>query len=315
MACSTFFGEPLAYDKLLFVPVLNLLVIPLDYAGTFLARKFAALSCEGLAPRAPRLRALRERFVRFEAAPFMEWNLVHMAAWIGIFRVDVFRRVHRIRSSWATARALADELRRGSPRRDAATWRRPSVRDVREAPPTAAKNSRRSTERRPDLATPVQTQVWYGLACDAGARRECARYRQNLTGAMREELESQCESGDATSCYVIGSGHFKGIQGGGRDPAAAHGYILRGCELGMGKSCAVAGMMHQFGIGTGENLHEAAAYHKDACSRSFTPSCASLAELYRDPNTPLADAALGEWYRAKACALGADPLCNPTSAD
>ena len=170
-------------------------------------------------------------------------------------------------------------------------------------------------ERRPDLATPVQTQVWYGLACDAGARRECARYRQNLTSAMREELESQCESGDAMSCYVIGSGHFKGLQGGGRDPAAAHGYILRGCELGMGKSCAVAGMMHQFGIGVGENLHEAVAYHKDACGRSFTPSCASLADLYRDPNTPLADAALGEWYRAKACALGADPLCNPTSAD
>ncbi|MDE2905003.1 MAG: hypothetical protein OXQ28_02860, partial [Acidobacteriota bacterium] len=92
-------------------------------------------------------------------------------------------------------------------------------------------------------------------------------------------------------------------------------YILRGCEFGMGKSCAVAGMMYQFGIGVGEDLDEAVAYHKDACGRSFTPSCATLAELYRDSSSPRADVALGEWYRAKACALGADPLCNPTGAD
>ncbi len=310
------FGEPLAYDKLLFVPVLNLLVIPLDHAGAFLARKFTALYCEGLAPRAPRLRALRlrERFARFEAASFIEWNLVHMAAWIGIFAWMYFgefiesdhpgRHIEHWQTSCAEDRPagcsnLAETLRARCTRGAA-----------NRCDELAA-----LYERRPDLATRVERQIWYGFACDAGARRECVRYRQNLTSAMQEALESQCESGDAMSCYVIGSGHFKGIHGGRRDPAAAHGYILRGCELGMGKSCAVAGMMHQFGIGVGEDLEAAAAYHEDACGRSFAPSCASLAELYGDPNTPLADLALSEWYRAKACALGAAPLCKATGAD
>ena len=297
--CRGVRNKPLAYDKLLFVPALNLLVIPLDHAGAFLARKFTAL---------------RQRFARFEAASFMEWNLVHMAAWIGIFAWMYFgefiesdhpgRQLEHWQASCAEDRPagcsnLAETLR---------------ARCTRGAA-NRCEELASLYERRPELATPVERQVWYGLACDVGARRECARYRQNLTSAMREELESQCESGDATSCYVIGSGHFKGIQGGGRDPAAAHGYILRGCEFGMGKSCAVAGMMYQFGIGVGEDLNEAVAYHKDACGRSFTPSCASLAELYRDPNTPLANAALAEWYRTKACALGADPLCNPTGAN
>jgi len=294
-----YFGEPLAYDKLLFVPVLNLLVIPLDHAGAFLARKFTVL---------------RERFPRFEAASPTEWNLVHMAAWIGIFAWMYFGEFiesdhpGRHLEHWQTS--CAEDRPAGCSNLAETLRARCTQGAVNRCDELSA-----LYERRPDLATPVEAQIWYGFACDVGAQRECARYRQNLTSAMREELESQCESGDAMSCYVIGSGHFKGIHGGPRDPAAALGYILRGCEFGMGKSCAVAGMMHQFGIAVGEDLDEAAAYHKVACGRSFTPSCASLAELYRNPDTPLADIALSEWYRAKACALGAAPLCNPTGGN
>ena len=62
-----YFGEPLAYDKLLFVPILNLLVIPLDHAGAFLQRKFTQL---------------RERFHLFGHAAFNQWNVIHMAVWL-----------------------------------------------------------------------------------------------------------------------------------------------------------------------------------------------------------------------------------------
>ena len=166
--------------------------------------------------------------------------------------------------------------------------------------------------KKPNLASPVERQIWFGRACDAGAQAECDLYRQHLTDDMHAKLVANCNSGtSAISCYVIGSGQVKGIGRPPRNPEEAYGFMRQGCEQGLGQGCGVAGMMHQFGV-VEADLAQAVAFHKKACARSFTPSCSALAELYANPQLSIADEALGRWYRAKACAIGASALCEPS---
>ena len=293
------YGEPLAYDKLLFVPVLNLLVIPIEIAGGYLKRRFAAL---------------REMLRLTDIAAFKQWNLVHMALWIGLFAWMYF----------------GEFIESDHPGRHLAHWQTGCAEDKPNACTNLAETLRARCiqgavnrcgdlsdlySRRPDLVTPLEQQEWFGFACDLGSSRECGLYERSLTNSMRDAMGASCDSGDsAMACYVIGSGHLKGIQQGPPDQDQAYTYMLRGCELGLGKGCAVAGMMHQFGIGVPQDLEAAVVYHKQACARSFTPSCASLAEIYATPTLAIADDELASWYHAKACAIGATTLCEEEGA-
>ena len=288
-----FYGEPLAYDKLLFVPVLNLLVIRFEQLGTFLETSFAKL---------------REHVRLPSYAP--NWNLVHMALWIGLFAlmysVEYIESDHpgRHLEHWQTS--CADD-RPNACRNLTETLR---SRCTQGAVRQCAELSR-LYEEKPELATPLERQIWFGDACDVGATRECDLYRQNLTAKMNAELEASCDAGDSPmSCYVLGSGYVKGINRGSRRPDKAYPYILEACEQGLGKSCAVAGMMNQFGFTQTRDLERAVALHERACALSFTPSCASLVDIYSSDDSPLADDELSRWYRAKACAIGATPLCE-----
>ena len=289
------FGEPLAYDKLLFVPVLNLLVIPIDMAARTLKRRFMAL---------------RESLHMMDVTAFRQWNLVHMALWIGLF-------------AWMY---LGEFIESDHPGRHLATWQIGCAEDKPNACSNLAETLRARCiqgsinrcgdlsdlyTRRPDLASPLEQQEWLGFACDLGAARECELYERKLTDSLRDALDSSCDSGEsAMSCYVIGSAHFKGIHGGPANQGQAYAHMARACQLGLGKGCAVTGTMHQFGISVPQDVEAAVGYHKRACARSFTPSCASLAEIYSTPTAAIADAELATWYRAKACAIGATPLCD-----
>jgi len=285
------FGEPLAYDKLLFVPILNLLVIPIDRAGAFLHGRLARK--EGLLPK----------------ATFWQWNLAHMVIWVGLF-------------AWMY---LGEYIESDHPGRQLHHWQ---ANCAVEAPNACQNLTETLTSRclqgafahcselsnlyirKPNLATPIERQIWYGRACDAGAQRECERYASSLTEQIQTQLAASCDSGDsAMSCYVLGSGFLKGLNLAARDPVAAHSYMSKGCSQGLGQSCGVAGMMHQFGI-VEADLTKAVTFHKQACAWSFTPSCSALAEIYSTPTLSMANAELGTWYRAKACAIGAKSLCT-----
>lgn len=292
------FGEPLAYDKLLFVPILNLLVIPIDRAGAFLHSQFAKL----------KLRVLPVN------ATVTQWNLFHMALWVGLFAwmyVGEYiesdhpgRQLHHWQASCA----------RGAPNACQNLAETLTSRCMQGAHGRCAELSNLYATK-PGLATPIEQQIWFGRACDAGALSECERYEANLTTNMRTQLIADCDAGgSAMSCYVVGSGHLKGIGHTPRSPEEAYGFMRKGCEQGLGQSCGVMGMMHQFGI-VEADLALAVAFHKTACGRSFTPSCTALAELYANPSLSVADAALGNWYRAKACAIGARALCDSRTAE
>ena len=293
-----YFSEPLAYDKLLFVPILNLLVIPTDRVGVFLQQKFTRL---------------RKKIHLLDHSAFKQWNLIHMVIWIGLF-------------SWMY---VGEFIESDHPGRHLEHWQTSCAQDRRNACRNLAESlTSRCTQgafnrcgelsdlyaRKPDLATPLDRQIWFGVACDVGAKRECDLYQRNLTTGVRTELLESCRSGDsAMSCYVIGSGYFKGLDRGPRDGDKAYGYMLRGCELGLGKSCAVAGTMNQFGVDIEADLMQAVALHKKACALSYTQSCATLAQIYGMPTLPIASEAMGDWYRAKACAIGATTLCDAGS--
>lgn len=287
------YGEPLAYDKLLFVPVLNLLVVRFERLGDYLQAQSAAL-------------VERLRIPRYEP----NWNLIHMALWIGLF-------------AWMYA---GEFLESDHPGRQLTHWQtsceldRPNAcRNLTEtlrsrcsqgATEYCAELSR-LYEKKPTLATPLERQIYYGDACDAGATRECDLYRRNLDAAMDRELEASCDSGDSPmSCYVLGSGYVKGINRGSRNRDKAYPYMLAACEQGLGKGCAVAGMMHQFGFTQSQDLERAVDLHERGCAFSFTPSCASLVDIYSTPQSQLENETLSRWYRAKACAIGATPMCD-----
>ena len=293
-----YFGEPLAYDKLLFVPVLNLLVIQLDRVGRWLQRVCTQF-LDGV------------RLLKNTA--FKQWNLVHMMIWIGLF-------------SWMYTTEFIES---DHPGRQLSHWETSCSQERPNACSNLAETLKsrciagaldRCTElselyvRKPELTTPLERQIWFGIACDVGSQNECALYRRNLSEDMNSELLESCLADkNAESCYVIGSSYFKGINRGPVDRDKAYNYIISGCELGLGKSCAVAGMMHQFGVSAGQDVGKAVSFHKLACGRSFTPSCVSLTDLYATPNLSITSGELSDWYRAKACAIGARPLCSDPS--
>jgi TPR repeat protein len=288
--------EPRFYDKLLAVPMLNLLVIHLDKIGHSASRRVSALVA-----RLPPV-----------GAWFQGWklNLMHMSLWILLF-------------GWAYGSGSIGPDHEGG---SISYWEGACVEGKRNACKNLSSlyegqcfsgdfascgHISELYQTNPELIEGEFGRIYhYATACDAGSVDDCRRYGNEYNSEVGSRLARSCETNKrAKSCYVLGSGYLNGLNGGSMDFALGSKYLALGCDLGSSTSCSVLGIMYRFGVGVEMDLEKAIATLDRACDLSFAASCMTLSEIY-GTEAGAVDLERARWYQDKACALGIVEVCR-----
>ncbi len=254
-------GVPRFYDKLLFIPVLNLLVIAIDH--------FARDS--RLATVAP--------FRQIGMLTPQRRNLLFMAVWIATFAAMYAMQVvgpshpGKAVSFWQSSCA---DGKHNACRNLRAIYRdncyAGKVGDCYALADTVG------AQGFPD-ADPGLRAMAFAQACDLGDQNGCLRFDEALSGGARPWLDQGCATDDAQSCYALGTATLLGL-GAPADRAAAAGYFTKACEQRLPTACGNLAEMHRFGVGVVQDWKQAAAQYDRACALGYAPSCARLGDLY-----------------------------------
>jgi hypothetical protein len=280
---------PRFYDKLLFVPVLNLSVRALDRAS-------AALEA-------------RIHWPKFSWNP-RKANLGYMAVWSALFAVMTTTgflghshpgddpefwhraceagRLHGCRE-WLNA--LKVSCHNGSA---ALCLTLGQIEDAGRSVPRDALDAGRN----------------FGRACDLGLPGGCAA----LTGFVRtggeQVFDGGCLGGDGVSCFVLGWLADKGM-GVPQDPARAFALFQRSCDRGWARGCGALGECYRQGEGTTPDPAKALENYEKGCRGGHARSCFNAALMYRRGLGGPPDEALAEERRRQACELGLEDACRP----
>jgi hypothetical protein len=284
-------GMPTFYDKLLCVPVLNLLVGVLDRIG---------------------LRGGIGRIAPFAALGRLDSsrrNLLYMGLWIALF-------------AWMYGTHFVGESHAG---RNVAFWiqacgehRRNACRDLFQinhddcgagdvracmrAGSSAADGTAQVTD-------PLAAVREFARACDLSYPEGCARLVAALDDGHQRILQESCRAGRGADCYILGSMRLLGLAV-AQDHPAAIAHFRRSCELGFAQGCGVLGDALKFGVGTEKNAQASAAAYERGCTRSHALSCVSLARMLASGDGVAKDPERARQLRLQACRLDLVEACD-----
>ncbi|MCB9526673.1 MAG: SEL1-like repeat protein [Myxococcales bacterium] len=152
----------------------------------------------------------------------------------------------------------------------------------------------------------------FGQACALGNASACSlagmvlasdRLGQPDLEAAEVRWTEGCDHGDGLGCSALGMHRVRQ-----RRPAEAPPLFQKACDAGHAPGCAQAADMHRM---LREPDHAAAApLYRKACEGGFAPGCLSLAELVEAGQGVPADPAEATRLTAKACALGLKEACR-----
>ena len=260
-------GLPLFYDKLLFIPLLNLTVPFFD--------------------RYAKLRPMAWiRFGSLENKPKM-LNAVHMALWTALF-VGMYA-THFVGSGHpgASVRFWQQAAKEG---RHLATEKLVRVLGILcsegSAPACNEVGNMYVGGKIPGSVTADATP-FFARACVLGRAPGCANLvilhvfhdgTEGVDGALAQAfttLDTGCVGGDALSCYLLGSAMARGAGLPQDDQGATEMYLLA-CELGSGDACWQLAIAGQQSGQPGDDMRSLAATTK-ACELGNAAACAWLA--------------------------------------
>lgn len=326
------------FDKLLPVPILNLLVRRFDAVGDRWGERLQA--------RWDALRGEAASFVTAERTA----NHAHVGAWVAFFGVlfvgDAFGAQHPGRDIALWQKACADARPRAC-----RTLVELLSSGCQAGEAKACHNLGAELAERETTAGGHGPEHFFALACEGGLEVSCqavAALKGNpgptLT-AGDHPLAVACRGGDAQACHNLGAAHQSGLgvpvdldaamaaydrgcqggvvqacnsmaalamqRGGAVDEARAAEAFAKACEAGDMPGCANLAAMHFRGDGIARDPAEAARFNRKACEGGLGVACARLAEAYADGVGVAADPAAAEALRVKACSLGFQPACAP----
>jgi len=280
-------GAPKFYDKLLCVPLLNLLVPVLDRAG--------------------RSRALARLPGR--AALSGPGNRVHVALWVVLFSTLL----------------ATGFVGRGHPGNDPAFWRSACEQERRNACRNLVKlhadhcglgqghaclaAGALLAEGEVVGRDPLRAGALLARGCDLGVRGACGRFERLVRADGRGALASGCEAGAAVGCYLMGEVLRYGI-GGAPDPRGALDRWRRACDGGFARACGALGEALLFGDAGPPQPGRAARMLEQACAGDVAAACANLGLMYRRGHGVAADEARAAGYMRKACTAGVEMACE-----
>ena len=315
------FNAPAFYDKLLVVPVLNLLAPAMDR----LARRGAG-----------------GKFSRWEArAGGQRFNLACMGGWTAFFLTLWFTGFVEAPHPGATIAfwEKAAEENRPQAVKNLRTlldeFARHDVDDT--AQPVLALGPDGPLNRDQGLgilcnqagpiyaagkfvpADPARAAHYYAKACELGNPDGCANvvitaFRCNQTNApeLDRALSTLEHSADGTNngriCYLLGyawdTGHGRPV-----DQARARRYYEQGATLGDLAACKTLARLLLDGEGGPADPTSAARWLQKAVAAGDGPSCMNLARLYHTGDGVPPDEKQAQALLEKACALGEQPAC------
>lgn len=290
------FGPYGYFDKLLPVPLLNLLVPWFDRAAERIT---------------PALEALWQRASRGRLAWALlprPGNFVHVGIWACAFLVLYSTRAvgseHEGKSSefWTKA---CEEKRTGACERLYTMYDNACDRGVFEAchqlgvvlDEGKARGGRRRVEE------------YFAAACDGGLAAGCARlgdlHRRGQKGVAADPAraaavyQKACDGGDGASCHNLAAAYRHGT-GVPADPQKAYSLYQLACDRGIAQGCSSVAAM-EMSKGEGANKERAAEAFRKACEGGDAAGCANLGLAYAIGAGVPADPARAVEYQQRAC--------------
>jgi len=283
-------GAPRFYDKLLFIPLLNLLVPLID--------RYA---------RGSRL-ALVRPFAWIGSLDRRRQNLLFMGLWIATFA-----------AMYATHIVGPDH-----PGKSADFWRsacsagqRNGCLELRAIDESGCRAGRASACF--DLAdtvgaagfpagAPQLKAVALGRACDLGDPNGCRLFGVENARDAGAALRAGCEARHAESCYALGTASLRGLGvEASRERAAA--FFERACDLRSAAGCGNAAEIYRYGVGRPRSLPDAVARYDQACALANASACLRLGELLAVGDGVPRDAERAHALYERACRLVPDSPC------
>lgn len=283
-------GQPRFYDKLLFVPVLNLLVPVIDgYARR-----------SSLARVAP--------FSMIAAQTPQRQNLIFMAIWIALFTTmyttHFLGREHPGGQPAFWESACAENRHNACTNLRAVLWDNCHDGSVAECVALGDMVER----SRPPPEDALLGILAIARACDLFNRESCQRLGQTMKSGGASLVEAQCNARKAQACYVLGTVHLMGL-GTSPDRAAGFRFFEKSCDLNLATGCGVVAESYIYGVGTVRDMPRAVSAFEKACAGASAPACVKLAQLLVTGDGVLRDERRGLALFGKACRLGLTDAC------
>lgn len=141
--------------------------------------------------------------------------------------------------------------------------------------------------------TPVQP-----LACIRRLEYDAKGKRQRFP--TLQGAKAFCKRNYATACVTLADRYDDG-DGVPYDDARAVMLFERGCVLGSGRGCHVAGYMRRYGEGVDKDIGKAAALYETGCKLGYASSCSVFAKMLRRGIGVKRDPTRASELDAKAC--------------
>ena len=120
----------------------------------------------------------------------------------------------------------------------------------------------------------------FAHACELGVRNGCSGILRVASDTGGSAFQQSCDSGDAESCFLLGSLYFAGT-GVPKDPAKAFALLQHSCSLGWSRGCAGLAECYVAGAGTPVDTARALEEFNNACDDGVASSCFSASSMYR----------------------------------
>lgn len=278
---------PRFYDKLLCVPILNLMVPLFD----------------GVADR---IRGA----VRWPAS-LPSGNVIHMSVWIVVFAwmytAHFVGPGHSGTEAGFWREACEADQRHGC--RNLLRIREQQCGDGNAAACLEAGAMRASTGYAPD---PLRRGEALAHGCDRGSQRACLEFADFIRRENGGEvLRHGCDAGSAVDCYLTGLVARYAIGGATGGSGRVVEDWSRACEAGWPQACAELGDMMFLGDGEiAKDVEAALPYLDRACRLGVPASCANLSMLYGSAEFADMDDAAADHYARLACDAGVESFCG-----
>lgn len=286
------FGAPEFYDKLVCVPILNLMVQRLDRISDVLGTKFREWGATWkLGARATNFACMGVWTVLFTG--MMTTGFLKKGSEFPGGRPEFWQQAceeHKWHACMTWQRVLYDSCEDGS--RNACYTLGQIAEDGRLVPR--------------DLAA---AGVAYGRACDMGLTQGCGSLIQFAMGDGKNALLKSCDSGDGASCFILGTLHTNGM-GVQKDPRQAFTLFQKSCEVGWWRGCGRLGLSYLVGEGTRADPVKAIENFDKGCDGGNAASCYQVAELYQKGVTGISDSGMASRRMQQACKLGLRIACS-----
>jgi TPR repeat protein len=316
-------GAPAFYDKLVVVPILNLLTPALD--------RLAALGSAG-------------KFGRWEAkAGPRRLNLAYMSGWLALFltmRATGFVEAPHPGKTIGFWEKAAEENRPHAVKNLRYLLNEFALRDMNppaEGVQGIGSHGLMSREQALGImynqvaaiyaqgkfvpADPARAARYFDKACELGNTEGCAHladeyFRSNLAGAQVDAgralstlEQSGAASNDGRICSLLAYAYDTG-RGRPLDKAKARQFYEKGAALGEMAAWKTLAQMQLAGEGGPVDHAAAALWLQKAADAQDGPSCMYLARMYHNGDGVPRDEQKAIALLEKACALGVEPACD-----